>query len=184
MPARQAPKRIRPRSLGDYLEVMTKAVFQSGMSWQVVESKWPGFQKAFKGFDPAKVSRLTPKGIDKILKDPAVIRNQRKILATVDNAETLLELDREHGGFKKYLRSHGDYWDLADDLKRQFSFLGDFGVYYFLYVVGEKVPPYEEFHAVQGGKRPRHRAKPSKPASRAKPKPARRAATRGKSAAA
>jgi Methyladenine glycosylase len=162
----QAPKRIRPRSLADYLEVMTKAVFQSGMSWQVVESKWGGFQRVFKGFDPAKVARLTPKAIDKIMQDPSVIRNQRKILATVDNAETLLELDKEHGGFKKYLRSHGDYWDAADDLKRQFSFLGDFGVYYFLYVVGENVPPYEEFRAVQAGEKP---AKPTK-----KPPPTRR----------
>ena len=154
MPEQQAPKRIRPRSLADYLEVMTKAVFQSGMSWRVVESKWDGFRRAFKDFAPEKVARLTPKQIDKILQDPGVIRNQRKILATRDNAETLLELDREHGGFKKYLRSHGDYWELASDLKRQFSFLGDFGVYYFLYVVSEKVPPYDEFRAVQGsGKR-------------------------------
>jgi hypothetical protein len=167
MPEQQAPKRIRPRSLADYLEVMTKAVFQSGMSWQVVESKWPGFQRAFKGFDPVKVARLTPKAIDKILQDPSVIRNQRKILATVDNAQTLLELDRENSGFKKYLRSHGDYWELAADLKGQFSFLGDFGVYYFLYVVGEKVPEYHEFRAVQDGKKP---AKPkSRPAKKAAP---------------
>jgi 3-methyladenine DNA glycosylase Tag len=150
----QPPKRIRPRSLADYFEVMTKVVFQSGMSWQVVESKWDGFRRAFRDFDPKKVARLTPKQIDKLMQDASIIRNQRKILATVDNAETMLELDREHGGFKKYLRSHGDYWDLAADLKRQFSFLGDFGVYYFLYVVSEKVPPYEEFRTAQSsGKR-------------------------------
>jgi DNA-3-methyladenine glycosylase I len=161
MPEPQAPKKIRPKSLADYLEVMTKAAFQSGMSWQVVESKWDGFRRAFKGFDPAKVARMTPKAIDKLMQDPGIIRNQRKILATIDNAETLLELDREHGSFKKYLRSHGDYWDLAADLKRQFSFLGDFGVYYFLYVVGEKVPPHDEFRAVKDGKRPtRKRATP------------------------
>ncbi len=169
----QPPKRIRPRSLADYLEVMTKAVFQSGMSWQVVESKWSGFQRAFKGFDPAKVARLTPKAIDKIMKDPSVIRNQRKILATVDNAQTLLELDSEHGGFKKYLRSHGDYWDVAADLKRQFSFLGDFGVYYFLYVVGENVPPYEEFRAVQAGEKP---PKPPKKPTTSRRKPAKKTA--------
>ncbi|MCS5657138.1 MAG: hypothetical protein NZ762_01615 [Dehalococcoidia bacterium] len=45
------PERIQPNRLGDYLEIMSKAVFQSGISWRVVESKWPGIKEAFKGFD-------------------------------------------------------------------------------------------------------------------------------------
>ena len=40
-----APEKIQPTSLGDYLEIMTKAVFQSGISWRVVEAKWPGIKK-------------------------------------------------------------------------------------------------------------------------------------------
>lgn len=146
----EAPKKIRPRSLADYLEVMTQAVFQSGMSWQVVKSKWDGFRKAFFEFDPERVAALTPKQIDKITEDPGVIRNAKKILATVDNADTLLSIDREYGGFKKYLRSHGGFEETAADLKRQFSFIGDFGAYYFLYVVGEKVPPHDEWRATHG----------------------------------
>ena len=43
-----APEQIAPHSLNDYLEVMTKAVFQSGLSWKVVSNKWPGFQAGFK----------------------------------------------------------------------------------------------------------------------------------------
>ena len=39
MPEQRAPERIEPQSLGDYLEVMSKAVFQAGMSWKVVEAK-------------------------------------------------------------------------------------------------------------------------------------------------
>jgi DNA-3-methyladenine glycosylase I len=146
----EAPKKIRPRELSDYFEVLTKAVFQAGMSWQVVESKWDGFRKAFLDFDPKRVARLTPKQIDKITKDPGVIRNTRKILATVDNADTMVSLDTEHGGFKKYLRSHGGFEETASDLRREFSFLGDFGAYYFLYVVGEKVPPHEQWMASRG----------------------------------
>src|SRR5437763_782685 len=38
----EAPKRIRPKGLADYLEVMTKAAFQSGISWRVIEAKWTG----------------------------------------------------------------------------------------------------------------------------------------------
>src|SRR4029453_14670020 len=123
---------------------MTQAVFQSGMSWQVVKTKWDGFRKAFFEFDPERVAALTPKQIDKITEDPGIIRNAKKILATVHNPDTLLSIDREYGGFKKFLRSHGGFEETAADLKRQFSFIGDFGAYYFLYVVGEKVPPHDD----------------------------------------
>jgi DNA-3-methyladenine glycosylase I len=149
----EAPKKIRPRGLSDYFEVLTKAVFQAGMSWQVVESKWDGFRRAFLDFDPERVARLTSKQIDKITRDPGVIRNTRKILATVDNADTMVSLDKEHGGFKKYLRSHGGFEETAADLRKEFRFLGDFGAYYFLYVVGEKVPPHDEWRASREGLR-------------------------------
>jgi hypothetical protein len=149
----QPPKRIRAKSLADYLEVMTKAVFQSGFSWEVVESKWDGFRRAFHGFDPERVARLGRKEIEALSNDPAIIRNTRKIVATSDNADTLLALDAEYGGFKRYLRAHGDFWETAADLKRNFKFLGDFGAYYFLYVVGEQVPPYDEWRKVQRGGR-------------------------------
>lgn len=47
-----APREIiQPQSLNDYLEIMSKAVFQSGMSWKVVENKWSGIQDTFQGFD-------------------------------------------------------------------------------------------------------------------------------------
>ena len=62
----EAPQQIEPRSLGDYLEVMSKAVFQSGMSWQVVEAKWEGTREAFRGFDPAAVAALTPLDLDSL----------------------------------------------------------------------------------------------------------------------
>lgn len=47
----QEPERIQPETLGDYLEIMSKAVFQSGISWKVVGAKWPGIKEAFQGFD-------------------------------------------------------------------------------------------------------------------------------------
>jgi 3-methyladenine DNA glycosylase Tag len=145
---RGAPKQIEPSSLADYLEVMTKAVFQAGMSWSVVEAKWDGFQSAFEGFDPEKVARFGPDEVDRLAADKSIIRNRRKIEATADNAQAILELAAEHGGdFRAYLRSHGDFEATAKDLGRQFSFLGDFGAYYFLYVVKEDVPSYDEWRA-------------------------------------
>ena len=43
-----APKQINPKSLADYLEVISKAAFQAGISWQVVESKWPGIKESLR----------------------------------------------------------------------------------------------------------------------------------------
>jgi 3-methyladenine DNA glycosylase Tag len=143
------PRKIRPKNLADYLEVMTKAVFQSGMSWRVIEAKWDGFREAFQGFDPKRVARFTPDDIDRLTNDERIVRNRRKIEATVDNALEIVELDREHGGFRKYLRSHGDFWETLADLKRHFRFLGDTGTYYFLYLVGEEVPSHEEWMAAR-----------------------------------
>lgn len=143
----QAPKKIRPKSLADYFEVLTKAVFQSGISWNVIEAKWDGFREAFKGFDPKKVARFTPEDVDRLTKDTSIVRNRRKIEATIDNALELVALDKEHGGFRKYLRSHGDYDQTVADLRRHFRFLGDTGSYFFLHVVGEKVPSHEDWMA-------------------------------------
>ena len=141
------PEKMKAQSLADYLEVMSKSVFQTGISWKVVEAKWPGIKDAFRGFDPVKVSRLTMAEIDALVQDKRVIRNRRKIEATVGNANRLLELDKQYGGFKKYLRSFGSYDELAKDLRKQFKFLGDMGIYFFLWVVGEEVPPWEEWGA-------------------------------------
>jgi hypothetical protein len=144
------PKKIRPRSLADYLGALTKPVFQGGMSWRVVETKWDGIREALHDFDPEWVAALTPRQINHIATDTRVIRNRRKIEGTVDNARTMLELDAKHGSFRRYLRSFRDFEAVAADLRRQFRFLGDFGAYQFLWVVGERVPSYEDWTASRG----------------------------------
>lgn len=153
MPRRQreygAPAQIDPHSPGDYLEVMTKAVFQSGMSWDVVEAKWPGFRDAFCGFDVERVAAFTPDDVERLAADARIIRNRRKIEATIDNAGAVLALDENTpGGFRAWLDSHGTFEQTLDALGEHFRFLGDFGAYYLLYVVKVPVPPYEEARAV------------------------------------
>ena len=143
----EAPKQIRPKRLNDYLEVMSKAVFQTGISWKVIEAKWPGFKDAFFDFDPVRIAELDPPDVDRLSEDTRIVRNRKKIEATVHNAQTMLDLEGEHGSFKKYLGSHGGFEETVDDLRRRFKFLGDTGAYYFLYVVREPVPPHEEWMA-------------------------------------
>jgi 3-methyladenine DNA glycosylase Tag len=153
VPRGSAPDRARPSDLSGYLEAITRAVFQGGISWRVVEAKWDGIREAFAGFDPKAVAAFESADIEKLMADPRVIRNRAKLEGTVDNAQTLLELDAEHGGFGRYLRSHGGFEATVADLKRQFRFLGDTGAYYVLYVVDEEVPPHETWEAAR--QRPR-----------------------------
>jgi 3-methyladenine DNA glycosylase Tag len=146
----QAPQRIEPRGLADYLEAMTKAVFQSGISWKVVEAKWPGIREAFQGFDAEAIARFTPDDVDRLTADSRVIRNRRKLEATIENARQILDLEKQHGSFRNYLRSHAGFEATVADLRRRFRFLGDLGAYHFLWVVKEQVPPYELWCASRG----------------------------------
>jgi DNA-3-methyladenine glycosylase I len=141
----QAPTQIEPTGLADYLDVITRAVFQSGMSWRVVEAKWDGFRKAFAGFDPDTVAAFADDDVERLVADTGIIRNRRKIEATVTNAQAILALDGEPGGFVGWLRSQEDFDATVAALRGEFRFVGDTGAYYFLYVVGEDVPTHEEW---------------------------------------
>ncbi len=139
------PPKITPKSLNDYFEIMSKSVFQSGMSWKVVENKWPGIREAFQGFDILAVADFREKDIENLAKDTRVVRNYRKLQAVISNARKILELDEEYGSFRKYLRSHGSFDATLNAIRRDFKFMGPTGIYVFLYVTGEKVIPHEEF---------------------------------------
>jgi hypothetical protein len=153
----EAPERIQPKELNDYLAVLTKAAFQSGISWRVIEAKWPGFEAAFFGFDPDRIARLSPKEVDELASDTRIVRNRRKIEATVQNARTMLDLAAEHGSFQAYLRSHDGFEATVADLIERFAFIGRMGAYYFLYVVGEEVPPHDQVMAAAPSARARGR---------------------------
>ena len=119
----------------------------------MVESKWPGTREAFDNFDPAVISKYSGSKMADLLEDARVIRNHLKLEAVVANARRMLELDKQYKGFKKYLRSFGSYEELVKDLRKNFKFLGEMGAYYFLYVVGEKVPDWEQWSAIHMAKR-------------------------------
>lgn len=147
---KNAPQQINPQSLDDYLEVMIKVVFQSGMSWKVVENKMPTIKEAFKDFDVKEVADFDERDIEALTQDTRVIRNQRKLNAIVSNARKMLDLEEKYGSFQKYLRAHGDFDATLKAIKKDFKFMGPFGIYYFLYVVGEAVPEHEEFQMNYG----------------------------------
>ena len=141
------PERIEPKGLADYLETMSKSVFQTGMSWRVVDSKWPDIREAMRGFDPDTIAKFGEMELEELANDKRVIRNRRKLRAIVDNARQMIDLDAKHGSFRDYLRSHDNFDETVKDLRKQFRFLGDMGCYHFLWVANEEVPPYEEWQA-------------------------------------
>ncbi len=146
----QAPERIKPKALADYLDVMSRAVFQSGMSWRVVNAKWAGTREVLGGFDPLVLATWGDVEVERAAQDTRLIRNRRKIAAVVDNARSLLEVADDAKAFCRYLRSQEDFEELVRALRQRFRFLGDMGAYYFLYVVGEVVPDYEAYCRAHG----------------------------------
>jgi len=84
-------------------EFLTLESAQAGLSWSTVLNKREGYRRAFAGFDPAKVARFTPERIEKLLKDPGIIRNRLKVLAAVNNARRFLEVRAEFGTFCRYI---------------------------------------------------------------------------------
>jgi 3-methyladenine DNA glycosylase Tag len=107
------PNQIRPQGLADYLDVLTRAVFQAGMNWRVIEAKWPGFVEAFHRFDPETVAALGVADIDALGADTRVIRNRPKIEATVANA-VAEQLRSEFGRPRAHDDDGGLLRDLAD----------------------------------------------------------------------
>ena len=105
----------------------------------MVEAKWDGFVAAFHGFDPDYVAGLGPPDVERLLEDPGIIRNRRKIEATIHNAGVVVDLDAGPG-FGSWLRGHGDYDDVEKALREELKFLGPQGVRQFLHEVGEDVP--------------------------------------------
>jgi DNA-3-methyladenine glycosylase I len=130
---------------------------QAGLSWTIVLKKRDGYRHAFDDFDPEKVARYSEKGIQKLTKDPAIIRNRMKIQAAVRNARAFLRIQKEFGSFDAYCwpfvggRPKLNRWKamreipatslesdaFSKDLKRRgFSFVGSTIIYAHMQAVG------------------------------------------------
>src|SRR5260221_7298908 len=71
-------------------EALTLGVFQVGLSWAIVFAKRDSFREAFRHFDAAEVAAMTARDVDRLVQDASIIRNRRKIQATVDNARAVI----------------------------------------------------------------------------------------------
>lgn len=109
-----------------WLATMAKIIFQTGISWGVVENKWPGIEAAFRGFDPGRVSMMDDAWFDALLADSRVIRSGAKIEAIRDNAAFIRRVAAEWGSFGRRIAAwpRDDHAGLLDWLAREGSRLG------------------------------------------------------------
>lgn len=89
-------------------EMLTLEGAQAGLSWSTILKKREGYRSAFAGFDPVKVARFDPRRIERLLKDPGIVRNRMKVQSTVGNAGAVLAVQREIGSLDAYLWSFVD----------------------------------------------------------------------------
>ncbi len=76
---------------------------QAGLSWSTILRKREGYRHAFHDFDPQRIARYGKKQIARLMADPGIVRNRRKIEGAIVNARAVLELRAEPGGFDAFL---------------------------------------------------------------------------------
>lgn len=98
-------------------ELLTVGTFQAGLSWKVVVGKRPIFLRNFANFDPKIVAGFMPDDLERIINDSEMIRNPRKIEATINNAQAIIKIQKEFGSFSNFL------WDFVGNSPLQFEYV-------------------------------------------------------------
>ncbi|MBX3478839.1 MAG: DNA-3-methyladenine glycosylase I [Caulobacter sp.] len=126
MPAIKSGAELAAMADDRWLSTMSRCVFQAGFSWSVVDKKWPGFEEAFWGFDPARCRAMDDEAFDGLLKDTRIIRNGAKVRSVARNAALLMDLAAEHGSAARCFADWPaeDYAGLLNLLKTRGDRLG------------------------------------------------------------
>ncbi len=142
---------------GTLFEFLILEGAQAGLSWETILRKRDAYRAAFAGFDPARVARFTAARVERLLRDPGLVRNRLKVESTVSNARAFLAVQDEFGSFDRYVwrvvdgRARRNAWRtlrevpartaesdaLSGDLRqRGFRFVGSTICYAFMQAVG------------------------------------------------
>ncbi len=92
---------------------------QAGLSWSTILNKREGYRQAFADFEVGKVARFTDKRIEKLLTNPAIVRNRLKVRSAVTNAKAFIKVQEEFGSFSNYI------WGFVDGTPIQNKFRKD-----------------------------------------------------------
>lgn len=114
------------RAEAELFERLLLEINQAGLSWETILKKRDGFRRAYDGFDVDRVAGYGEADRQRLLADPAIIRNRLKVDAAIHNAQVIQGLRASHGGFAAWLDAHHplpkDAWVRL--FKRTFRFTG------------------------------------------------------------
>ena len=133
-------------------ELLILEMFQAGLSWETVLNKRENFRKAFDNFNHQKIVNYDENKINELMQDKGIIRNRRKIEATINNTKIFLNIQKEYGSFANFIWSFTDNKviitdskvvsnELSDTIskelrKRGMKFVGTVIIYSYLQAVG------------------------------------------------
>ena len=89
-------------------EFITLEGAQAGLSWSTILNKREGYRQAFCGWDIEKIARLNHRSVERLVKDPSIVRHRGKIESTIGNAKAALKMIEQHGSLDAYL------WQFVD----------------------------------------------------------------------
>lgn len=90
---------------GKMFEFLVLESAQAGLSWITILRRRENYRQAFAGFDACKVAAFTAEDVERLMQDAGIIRNRKKIEATISNARHFLDIQQEFGSFCNYLKS-------------------------------------------------------------------------------
>ena len=126
-----------PRSDNEHFEALTAAVFSARFNPDIVRSRWPAIRQAFADFSLHRVASWTDAETERILACPGMIRNRKKIMATLRNARDLLGKVTQHGSVQSYIASFGtDTQTAIDELDGWAHYIGAPSIRCYLQCVG------------------------------------------------
>ncbi len=133
------------RTAAGHLERMALEIFQCGLSWRIVLVKRPALRRCFHRFNVDRVAGMKRRDVDRLCQDASIIRNRRKIEATIYNAGKFQEIARSSGSYGRWLASLSsetlaERKHLFAELGRTFKFMGPETTKCYLMGVG-KIPP-------------------------------------------
>ncbi len=108
------------------MERLALEIFQAGLSWLIVLRKRPAMNAAFDGFDVDRIARYGARDVNRLLKDPGIIRNRLKVEAIIENAKRIQAMRKSHGSFAAWLAAQHPLTkpDWVKLFKKTFRFTG------------------------------------------------------------
>ncbi len=132
----------RPPNDNAYFENLTRSIFQAGLSWKMIDTKWPNFLKAFENFSIDKVTKFDQKDFERLMNDKSIVRNRQKIEATIFNAKQFKTIQKEADSFQSYfdgLDKSQNFALVIKELSKKFHRVGPATARIFLFSIGETV---------------------------------------------